>query len=186
MHTRMPSTLYTIVDTPVRAEGRRISGPPAAGPVLVCCRSDSCSPGFTSMYTQMLCHMRCGSLGLACRRAQACKALCPRRLEKTSGLAQALVHGAPCPCSSGWRRSLTTGVRLWTPRRAALRQWGLVARRSLVSMQRACCSPTTPRRVLSSRVMRAVARTRDMAPGRKALSRRCRVVATVAFSDLCS
>ncbi len=79
-------------------------------------------------HTQMLCHMPCGSVALACLRAKARKALYPHRLEKTSGLASALMHGAPCPCSSGRRRLLTTRTLLCTPRRPVLRQWGLVVR----------------------------------------------------------
>src|SRR5262249_51452426 len=46
MHRRRPSTLYIIVDTPLRAEERRISGPPATGSVVICSSLDLYIPGF--------------------------------------------------------------------------------------------------------------------------------------------
>src|SRR4029434_3461273 len=74
------------------------------------------------VYTQMLCHIPYGSLVLACLHTKTHKILYSRRLEKTPGLAWTLSHGALRPCGSGRRRSLTTRVCLWTPRRSALRQ----------------------------------------------------------------
>ena len=108
MQRRMPSTLYAMVDTPLRAEGRRIRGPPAAGPILVCSSLDVCVPGFTSYaYANVMPHtVRVCSP--ACLRATVQKALYYRKLEKTSGPASALMDGVPCPCSHGWRRLLTT------------------------------------------------------------------------------
>src|SRR4029453_3962260 len=80
MQSRMPSILYTIVDTPLRAEGRRISGPPAAGPVLVCYNLCSYVPGFTSsVYANVMPHAVRVSVALVCLRAKARKALCPHR-----------------------------------------------------------------------------------------------------------
>ena len=95
MQSRMPSTLYTIVDTPLRAEGRRISEPPAAGPVLVCYSLDSCVPDFISyIYAKVMPHA-VQSVALACLRAKRVKPCVLVGGEKTSGLVSAPAHGAP-------------------------------------------------------------------------------------------
>ena len=56
------------------------------------------------MYTQMLCHIPCEFLVLIYQHEKARKTLCSRGLEKPSGFAWSLVHGALRPCSGGRRR----------------------------------------------------------------------------------
>jgi hypothetical protein len=79
-------------------------------------------------HTQRLCHMPCESVALACLRAKARKALCPRRWGENVGPRRSACAWCTSPGSSRKCRSLTTRTLLWRPRRSALKPWGLVAR----------------------------------------------------------
>ena len=150
MQSRIPSTLYTIVDTLLRAEVPGSAGllqPVLSSSVAVWTRVVQV---LLRVYTQMLCHIPYGSLILACQPTKTRKGLYSHRLEKMSGLAWTLVHGALWPWGGGRRRSLTTRVCLWTPRRLPRRQ---PVRETLVRLSQACCSLTTPGSVLSSRMI---------------------------------
>src|SRR5215471_20467540 len=134
MHRRMPSTLYIIVDTPLRAEERRVSGPPATGYVVICSSLDLYIPGF----------VLCIYANVMPRAVRVCSARMSRH-SCAHGFVSSqvgenvrpcldLVYSALSPCSGGRRRSLTTRVRFWTPQRPAPRQWDLVVWSGLVSM----------------------------------------------------